>query len=596
VGEWLGEERMMEGCGFVGGWARGVSGRGVVRAVRRCEMVVATVEVSNRGRKARMGGGQSGSVGDDGSGGAVKAGVVVLPAPVRARKRKARRGGKRVRRAKAAAAVRVGADGKKGRESGGGVDDEHERYETAREETFAVINAILKQHSDDVRSQRKNNNKAVPPMPPSASARALHESSNEVKAVSMGQRMIDARSLTTRNPDGSQDSSSGGKNSGQLIEVLEFLRGLGLSIEDCGRLVKRRPQLVRLNVPRSAQPYIDFLKTGPLSLNDEQVRRAVRTAPQLFAYKVSMFASRIDFLTSVVGLRPEDLAVAVSKRPHLLWMDLTRAQVVVDWLSAELGLADGELAMIVKVSPMVMLDSQMQLFSTLDWIRNELGLSETEDLHRFIMRFPKVFGFRTETSLQRRVDYFREELQLPQETIARIALECPVALEKSVDSDLKSCVDELLAWQVVSDSKELAQLLHEAPKLFYTRFVNRLRFLNDEVKLDTAQLKAVVSAFPSTLVLSVERTLQPKWQFLTRTYCGTTRDLMKAPHFFSASLERVLLPRFAFMCTKSRRPSLPELVNGTDAEFCEKVARCDLQEYEAFEQNGSWVLVYAPVL
>jgi len=502
--------------------------------------------------------------------------ALVLPRPARAG-RKGKRGGKRMQRARVAAQRQEKRAGAK-KDS---AKDELERYEAAKEETFAIINDILRRRSPPQRATEKQ---------------AEDRASLSAPAVSAGQRIVSAKSVTTRNPDGSKETDTGTSSSGRLVEVLEFLRGLGLSIEDCGKIVKRRPQMLRLSVPRSTQPYIDYLRSAPVCMDDLQVRRAVRTAPQLFAYKIPMFGKRVSFLTDVVGLDKSDLAATLSKRPHLLWMDLARAHAVANWLTAELSLGEGEIAKIVKFSPMVFLDAQKHLVGTLNWMRSELGLTETEQLRTFVTRFPKIFSFRIETSVQRRVDYLRDELNLPQETIRQIALECPVTLEKSVESELRPSVEALFSWQLVADNQELAVFLRNAPKIFYTNFVDRLRFLNDEVKLDTAQLKTVVSAFPSTLVLSVDRTLSPKWQFLTKTFCGTREDLVQVPHYFSASLERVLLPRFAFMCTKNKRPALADIVNGSNAEFCQKVANCEVEEYDTFEKNGRWVLVYTPVM
>jgi len=439
----------------------------------------------------------------------------------------------------------------------------------------------------------------------SNATRASRVSEKATHALTAAQRLSNSRSMNTRRPNGTAetDNSSGGdhdsgsESSGRLVILLEFLLGLGLSIEDCGKIVRRRPQLLRLRIPTSTDPYLDFLKNAPLNMKERQIRRVIRHAPQIFSKKIHEFNPRLEFLRDDLSIDGEELAAVVAQRPHVLWMSIANVKRSVNWLESELGLDSKETRKSMVSAPGLFLERVSTLPLCVEWIKTELHLETKQELHDFVVTFPKVFMYNREVSLQQRVNYLKNKLKLTNATIAQIARNAPVTFEKSVARDLKTTVASLQQWKLGLDAESLNALVMQAPKVFDTKFEARLKFLRDEIGLDGDQIVHVIRAFPGTLLLSVDRSLKPKWEFLKTAYGGSVDDLMANPTFFQSSLEKTLLPRFAYVCMHAERTSLSQLSQGTDAEFCASLGdRCSLQDYEKFEKEGAWMMVYTPVL
>eukprot|EP00184_Porphyridium_aerugineum_P000296 CAMPEP_0184697054 /NCGR_PEP_ID=MMETSP0313-20130426/4159_1 /TAXON_ID=2792 /ORGANISM="Porphyridium aerugineum, Strain SAG 1380-2" /LENGTH=510 /DNA_ID=CAMNT_0027155815 /DNA_START=338 /DNA_END=1870 /DNA_ORIENTATION=+ len=417
--------------------------------------------------------------------------------------------------------------------------------------------------------------------------------------ATFSQKLARSVSATTRRPDGTplQYSESAYNEPGQLVKLLGFLRDLGISIEDCGRLVQRRPQLLRLSIPNTTDQYIHFLSQEPLSMNADQIRRCVRNAPQIFSKKISNIQMRLDFLTNELHVPAKELGAMISKRPHIMWMDLGMAQNSVKFLKETVGLSDEAVTSTIVACPIVLLEPALNLCLKLDWLETQIGALSREQVATIVTNFPEIFLYRTDTALAKRMTYLKDELQLPVRVLTNLIVSCPSVLEKSVIYDLEKSVATLKEWGLVSSSEDLVHILDKAPKLFDTRFEERLLYLRDVVGLNPDALRKVVHAFPATLLLSVGRSLSVKFKFLTEVLHGSAQDLVAIPNFFELSLEKTLFPRHAFLCSKGISDfDIQVLALGSNDEFCSKLANVELQEFEKFDNDGNWILFYTPVM
>ncbi|KAA8498598.1 Transcription termination factor MTERF9, chloroplastic [Porphyridium purpureum] len=472
------------------------------------------------------------------------------------KKRRTRRGGKRAQRSKQASAQRAPAEG---------VKDEQPR-----------ANSYVSAGAPGV-----------------GEGSGLDSAVRATPSVSAAQRLVSSASMMYRRPDG----SSAVKNEpGQLVRLLEFLRGLGLSIEDCGRLVKRRPELLRLSIPRTTEPYLEYLRREPLSMNQDQVRLTIRHAPQIFSKRLRDFRPRMEFLRNQLMVEPAELAAGMSKSPHVLWMDLVTARSALEWLEA--FMSPEEAVQVARANLSVLLSGPEAMQKKVEWLEEQVGGLSKDELRAIVIAFPLLFMYRAEQSMQRRIDFLRKNLRLPLACVSTIIKSAPQTLELGVASDL-AVTAKLLREEsgIVHSDNEFTSILQAAPKVFVTDISQRITCLRETCGLDQDEIRAVVLAFPPTLLLSVDRSLIPKWNVLTKTL-GMSKDaLQEIPAFFSVSLERVLLPRFGFLTSKNLpTPSLAVLISGSDEEFCRNVAHAELAEFTAFCDEGSWLLMYGAIL
>jgi len=332
-------------------------------------------------------------------------------------------------------------------------------------------------------------------------------------------------------------------------------------------------------------------------MNADQIRRCVRNAPQIFSKKISNIQMRLDFLTNELHVPAKELGAMISKRPHIMWMDLGMAQNSVKFLKETVGLSDEAVTSTIVACPIVLLEPALNLCLKLDWLETQIGALSREQVATIVTNFPEIFLYRTDTALAKRMTYLKDELQLPVRVLTNLIVSCPSVLEKSVIYDLEKSVATLKEWGLVSSSEDLVHILDKAPKLFDTRFEERLLYLRDVVGLNPDALRKVVHAFPATLLLSVGRSLSVKFKFLTEVLHGSAQDLVAIPNFFELSLEKTLFPRHAFLCSKGISDfDIQVLALGSNDEFCSKLANVELQEFEKFDNDGNWILFYTPVM
>eukprot|EP00189_Rhodosorus_marinus_P013761 CAMPEP_0184742262 /NCGR_PEP_ID=MMETSP0315-20130426/5244_1 /TAXON_ID=101924 /ORGANISM="Rhodosorus marinus, Strain UTEX LB 2760" /LENGTH=440 /DNA_ID=CAMNT_0027213013 /DNA_START=162 /DNA_END=1486 /DNA_ORIENTATION=+ len=419
-----------------------------------------------------------------------------------------------------------------------------------------------------------------------------------VKKAGPGTAGKEAVSLSSTNGGGSQaEKARREKESGpdraelEALDMLDCLREIGLSIEDCGRVVQRRPQVVDLDVGKDVEPCLRFLAGPVFGMNEKQIARTIRNAPQVFVKSRSSMLPRIDFLKRL-GIEGPELANVASSRPHVLWMDLSNAKQVLDWVKIELQMDDTKnLSRFFSAVPQVLLESPRRLQMTINWFTEKVGLSQAQ-AKKVGEKWPYIFGYRPDSTFTSRIECL-EKFGLRKETISRVVESTPKVVAMSVNAQLEKQMQIFLDLGIREDN--LDKIISTVPTFFSTNPQARIEFFLS-TGLDKESLAETIEAQPGILFLSLKANLRPKWEYFTKVMGGSAEDLKRMPSYFVLNLEQRIMPRFAFCCSRGVTAPIEDMVSGTDEYFCRKIAKVPYQEYRRFEESGDWMMFSTPLV
>eukprot|EP00181_Compsopogon_caeruleus_P004828 CAMPEP_0184677832 /NCGR_PEP_ID=MMETSP0312-20130426/415_1 /TAXON_ID=31354 /ORGANISM="Compsopogon coeruleus, Strain SAG 36.94" /LENGTH=529 /DNA_ID=CAMNT_0027125975 /DNA_START=159 /DNA_END=1748 /DNA_ORIENTATION=+ len=467
----------------------------------------------------------------------------------------------------------------------------HRGSRTAR--MWALANAV---HVDSVTRGRRGSRSSR--RKPQGSGRSLegseteggHAQTREASPRTQGRKQVPVGSGMV----GVGERVMAAVDSSRVVKVVEMLQGFGLSIEDCAKVINRRPGILSIDLVQDVERAMKFLHAPPLSMTTKQVARVMRDGPQIFEIRdSSVMESRLQYLTNEVGLGEDVLASTVAKRPRLLWLSLPIARANVEWLVKTVGLRREDLGGVVTQVPQVLILSTDALQTNVDWLRETIGFSR-EKSAKFITRYPQIFSFKVETTLEARRQYFAS-LGLDAAAIRRILQETPSVLEESIDHCLKKKVAVLENWGL--DTKEdIAKVFSNASGIFNVEISEHMRWL-ESLGLGKEQVCDVIRNYPQVLLHSIPTNLAPKWDILSSNLGLTISEIVEYPQCFQYSLERRIFPRIAVSMNLDLVGKLnwKTIVGGTDKEFCD-VAGLEIDYYRDFLRSDALSLLRAPLV
>jgi hypothetical protein len=98
--------------------------------------------------------------------------------------------------------------------------------------------------------------------------------------------------------------------------IPSFLQGVGVKVDDMGKLFAGFPRLLSYSVDRKLQPVVEFLASS--GIKSEDIGRVVTRCPQLFCYSLeARLRPVLEFLKSI-GVQEGGLAKVVLRAPHVL--------------------------------------------------------------------------------------------------------------------------------------------------------------------------------------------------------------------------------------------------------------------------------------
>jgi len=355
--------------------------------------------------------------------------------------------------------------------------------------------------------------------------------------------------------------------------------------------VQRRPQVVDLDVGKDVEPCLRFLAGPVFGMNEKQIARTIRNAPQVFVKSRSSMLPRIDFLKRL-GIEGPELANVASSRPHVLWMDLSNAKQVLDWVKIELEMDDTKnLSRFFSAVPQVLLESPRRLQMTINWFTENVGLSQAQ-AKKVGEKWPYIFGYRPDSTFTSRIECL-EKFGLRKETIGRVVESTPKVVAMSVNAQLEKQMQIFLDLGIREDN--LDKIISTVPTFFSTNPQARIEFFLS-TGLDKESLAEMIEAQPGILFLSLKANLRPKWEYFTKVMGGSAEDLKRMPSYFVLNLEQRIMPRFAFCCSRGVTAPIEDMVSGTDEYFCRKIAKVPYQEYRRFEESGDWMMFSTPLV
>ena len=181
---------------------------------------------------------------------------------------------------------------------------------------------------------------------------------------------------------------------------------------------------------------------------------------------------------------------------------------------------------------------------------NEIGIP-VEKLASIALKYPEVFNLDVESSLKSLLNDMLN-LGIPTQRLAKMALSFPALLSTSRErrEAILRCLEDLGL-----SPERVAKCISLHPQLLALSVEEKIsptvRFLVEECSIPRSALSGIVSAVPSVLGLSVDKNLRPKFDFLQeelhlpRAKAATL--VVKFPQFLCLSLSNNIIPTLRFL-------------------------------------------------
>lgn len=218
---------------------------------------------------------------------------------------------------------------------------------------------------------------------------------------------------------------------------------------------------------------------------------------------------------------------------------------------------------------------------------HRVGVADT-DLGGFVTKNPSIFLESLE-NLQIRVDYLQSK-KFSHEAIARIVTKAPILLSmsvKEVDSHLGYLQKEFRL-----TGNEVRDTVTRLPKLavWNKHFINEIKFTMKEfLGFTSAEQKQILLAMPK-LYLMAKHALMQRFDYVHNEMGISHKDIVAWPSVLRTR-QHITQQRHLFMKhigraqfdpTKENFVSLQALVTGRDVEFCDKVAKVPVKQFNDF--------------
>ena len=192
---------------------------------------------------------------------------------------------------------------------------------------------------------------------------------------------------------------------------------------------------------------------------------------------------------------------------------------------------------ILRRLPSSQLPSIERIDEAVEYFKNELDFSNKQ-----FQSNPSLLNCSIEDNIKPKVEYYKNELGFNNKQFQSH----PALLNLSIETCIKPKVE------------------------FYK---NELDFSNKQFQ-----------SFPHLLNLSIEDNIKPKVEYFKNELGFENKQFQSNPTLLGYSLEKRIKPRTEFLRTKQiNGPSYFLIPN--DENFCDKIAKCPLEEYESFKED-----------
>lgn len=321
---------------------------------------------------------------------------------------------------------------------------------------------------------------------------------------------------------------------GTLAEKVNFLRhGLELTEAELGTVLSKMPTLLCLGVSTNLMPKLEYLDEAlAIAGSAHAVKDAVLKQPTLLGYSLDKrIRPRMEQLIAA-GVNPTKITVGISMPEESFqeWLSSSQAKafargIVSEWNSTVAG-----------------------------FLCESLGFND-EDIQQLSTKLPHFIDWKVPT-LRSRVHYLQDELSVEKYEFKKALLAHPNLLDVSPEHGISDRLSQLqiaglplrdniesLSW---SKRKFVKWLL---PKLQYSR--SDIAFVQKKLGMSDAETAILLTKVPELEYKGNRRAVRDKLTYLIREFSNSTSDvrmlLLANPTTVNLSLSRTLKPRMKKM-------------------------------------------------
>lgn len=230
-------------------------------------------------------------------------------------------------------------------------------------------------------------------------------------------------------------------------------------------------------------------------------------------------------------------------------------------------------------------------------VREAGGVCDAASMARVIIKAPLVLVYDTKRTIDKRLTYLSNELELPLQTLGKVLVATPQVLDWSVDKVLRPRIQ--LLQTIVGSKDAVTNVVDKLPMILgVDDTIDRVLWLREDVGLSDEHIRVIVREAPAVLTYSVVGNLAPKWAFISETMGGTPDDVVAVPReALCANLQQRAMPRYAFLASRGRTDvSVVDMLRGSDVEFCKHVAQCDPAQFREYVDNDTYLLFFSQLM
>lgn len=315
-------------------------------------------------------------------------------------------------------------------------------------------------------------------------------------------------------------------------------------------LVGKKPDvLARRDVVKSHGPKMVLLQRR-LGINEKAVGRLCLHAITVLNYKLETLESNMDWLQARLNLDKTQLRKIIKRTPVTLTLSIEEnIEPSLDTIQSGLELSDKELTKIVVKRPELITCNLSKLALRCSFLQNILNINENDNgsLRRAVLPCPAIL-FYPEDRMMEIQHWIADRLGLTDSRIAHMCRNRPDLLISKVKT-LEDKADWVQTALSLNDD-ELCELFGKFPSLFILspdrNIVPKLQFLRLTFDLDDEELKNMVTKRPGLFTRS-EKDIEEKLQFYSDLVgkSEAKRLVIKSPNLLTVSLKKRLRPRLA---------------------------------------------------
>ncbi|XP_057812588.1 transcription termination factor MTERF6, chloroplastic/mitochondrial isoform X1 [Cryptomeria japonica] len=328
----------------------------------------------------------------------------------------------------------------------------------------------------------------------------------------------------------------------ELSKVFEFLQSVGMTKEELVKVLHNKPQVFRYPAEKVSFSVNCLLQAG---VPNDCLCKILLRVSRLFSPVIQHnLKARLEFLVRI-GLKPDILGKAILRRPNILGIDSEASSSSYTYLKQYV--TDDDIVKIVSRYPDALLINPVRMGQIFGYLIKR-GV-KPRNLGKVIARGPCLLAH-TIATMESNIDYLRS-LGAKDDIISKAITRGPQII--------LCCNYE--------------KNLHPKFRFFYKKGFS---------KQQVAQMFLV---FPSMFGQSIEKSLQPKFDFLANEMAYTIDEVAGFPQYFGFSLEHRIKPRYRQIEETGIFSSLSGIFGPTEEDFELKMLRLQKKRRLPFRKN-----------